>query len=606
MERSRCQFLVWAPFQDEISVHLVEPRDEVVAMTPLDNGYFTVEIDGVEAGARYFYRFADGEDRPDPASSFQPEGVDGPSEVIDPDGYTWADGDWRGVPRKRLVFYELHVGTYTQAGTYEALLEHLDEIADLGVTAIELMPLAQCSGERNWGYDGVFPFAPQHAYGRPEDVKRLVDACHARGMAVIHDVVFNHIGPEGNYLPYYGPYHSQRYSTPWGPALNYDGPDSDEVRRYFIESAMRWISDYHFDGFRLDAIQLISDKSAQPFMQVLTDEIHELGTDLGRHVHVTAESLMNDPRVINPRLLGGFGMDAEWNDDFHHALIAYLTGEKTGYYADFGSFSDVTTAYRSGFVYTGRKLSFRGALHGDIPRLYTGDRLIVFSQNHDRVGNRAQGDRLSTMMPFELQKVVAATVLLSPYLPMLFMGEEYGETSPFQFFVDFSDPTLIEAVRAGRKSEFAMFEWQGEISDPQDPATFERSKLHHELARKSPHRELRAFYRELLRLRREHPVFDVLSMRDQDVVQYQAQRVLMVRRWSQTSQLCIVHAFGRGRQTVTLPLPEGRWRKVLDSASECWAGAGMLSPDEMHSDGEIALALEAMSCVVYEPVNERT
>lgn len=573
-------------------------------MQPVELGYFTVEIEDVEPGAKYCYVLSNGAERPDPASRYQPEGVHGPSQVVDPRSFEWTDDNWRGIPHQLLVIYELHVGTYTAEGTFDALIDHLDDLVDLGITAIEVMPVAQCPGSRNWGYDGVDLFAVQNSYGGPEAFARFVDACHQRGLAVILDVVYNHIGPEGNYLDEFGPYHTEKYHTPWGPGLNYDGIQSDQVRRFFIDNALRWVNEYHVDGFRLDAIQMIYDNSAQPFLQQLAASVHQQGTRLGRHIHMTAENLMNYSRVINPQSLGGYGMDAEWSDDFHHALHAYLTGENVGYYADFGSFSDVATAYRSGFVYTGRYMSFRGAHHGDVPRLYDGENFIVFAQNHDQIGNRARGDRLSTMIPFEQQKVVAGVVLLAPYLPILFMGEEYGETAPFQFFVDHSDPDLVEAVRVGRAREFARFKWQGSIPDPFDLDTFERSKLDHELVKKSPHGELREYYRALLHLRRERLDLSRKTMYDMEVVQYQAQRALMVRRWSRPDQICMIYTFARSEQTLVLPLPEGRWRKILDSSDEHWAGSGSLSPEELESDGEAALGVQAMSCVVYELLSE--
>ncbi len=386
---------------------------------------------------------------------------------------------WRGTPLRRYIFYELHVGTFTPEGTFDGVADQLDELAALGITAVELMPVAQFPGERNWGYDGVYPFAVQSSYGGPAGLKRLVDACHRKGLAVVLDVVYNHLGPEGNYLAEFGPYFSDLYRTPWGAPLNFDGPHSDEVRRFFIENALYWITEFHIDALRLDAVHAIRDFSARPFLEELGRTVHLKSSDLGRRVYLIAESALNDTRLIRPAELGGMGLDAQWNDDFHHALHAVVTGERQGYYGDFGKFEQLLKALREGFVYSGEVFRIPQAPPRQLLPRHPADRLVVFAQNHDQVGNRRRGDRLTLSLPEEALKMTAGVILLSPYLPLLFMGEEYGETAPFPFFISHSDPDLIEAVRKGRRAEWSSTEGTDEAPDPQDEKTFTSAKLNH-------------------------------------------------------------------------------------------------------------------------------
>jgi maltooligosyltrehalose trehalohydrolase len=363
------------------------------------------------------------------------------------------------------------VGTFTPEGTFEAIIPHLDELRELGITAVELMPVAQFPGTRNWGYDGVYPFAVQNSYGGPEGLKRLVNACHGRGIAVVLDVVYNHLGPEGNYLWDFGPYFTDRYKTPWGSAINFDGPHSDPVRRLFIENALYWVTEFRMDGLRIDAVHGILDFSAYPFLEELASAVHEKAERLNRRVYVIAESDLNDTRVIRSRELGGYGLDAQWNDDFHHALHTLLTEDQTGYYQDFGRLGDLVKAFREGFVCSGQYSSYRRRRHGNSSRDIPAGCFVVFAQNHDQVGNRMRGERLSQLVCRERMKLAAGVVFLSPFIPLLFMGEEYGETAPFPYFISHSDADLVEAVRRGRREEFAAFGWSQEPPDPQIPMT---------------------------------------------------------------------------------------------------------------------------------------
>ncbi|MCJ7830813.1 MAG: malto-oligosyltrehalose trehalohydrolase, partial [Desulfobacterales bacterium] len=422
----RTSFLVWAPKAHTVTLHILSPDERMVRFEKFPRGYHGAIVENVYPGARYMFRLDDRLERPDPASRSQPVGVHGPSEILDPH-FSWEDSCWTGLPLDRYLFYEIHVGAYTSEGTFDAIIPHLADLKELGITAIELMPLAQFPGDRNWGYDGVYPFAVQHTYGGAQGLKKLVDACHKTGLVVVLDVVYNHLGPEGNYFADYGPYFTDIYQTPWGAPLNFDGAFSDDVRRYFIENALYWITELHLDALRLDAVHAILDFSARPFLQQLAQAVKQRSRQLGRRVHLIAESALNDVRLIRQPDLGGFGLDAQWNDDFHHALHTILTGENDGYYQDFGRFDQLVKAFDDGFVYTGQYSAFRKRSHGNRSAEIPSRRFVVSSQNHDQVGNRMLGERLGALVPFEALKLAAGMVLLSPYLPLLFMGEEYGE-----------------------------------------------------------------------------------------------------------------------------------------------------------------------------------
>jgi maltooligosyltrehalose trehalohydrolase len=512
--------------------------------------------------------------------------------------FPWDDTTWFGPPLQAYIFYELHVGTYSSEGNFDAIIPRLTELKSLGITAIELMPVAQFSGHRNWGYDGVFPFAVQNSYGGPAALKALVRACHRQGIAVALDVVYNHLGPEGNYLGEFGPYFTDRYRTPWGPALNFDGAHSDEVRRFFVENALYWVTDFHIDALRLDAIHAIVDHSAQPLLEELVAAVHQRAAELNRRVYVIAESDLNDVRVIKPSLCGGYGFDAQWNDNFHHALHTLLTGEREGYYQDFGQLRQLAKAYAEGFVYAGEHSSFRRRRHGNSSRTIPAERFIVCAQNHDQIGNRMLGDRLSRLISFEALKLAAGVVILSPYLPLLFMGEEYGELAPFQYFTSHSDPALAAAVKRGRREEFST--WQGEVPDPQDEATFLRSKINYELRETGGHLILRDFYRALIRLRRINPALAHLSKEDTEVTASEGKKTLFLRRRCPKNQVFLAFSFADSVIAVDAPVPPGRWDKLLDSSDEQWKGVGSRVASKLQSEGEVGLQLNRTSFVLYE------
>jgi len=602
---STLEFRVWAPRARTVAVKLIGQNRNPLPMEPRELGYFEATVSGARPGMRYQYVLDDQKERPDPASRFQPDGVHGASVVVDPDVFHWTDQSWSGVPLTHLIMYELHTGTFTLEGTFEAIIPHLEYLQNqVGVTAIELMPVAQFPGVRNWGYDGVYPFAPQASYGGPQGLKALVDACHARGLAVILDVVYNHLGPEGNYLGDFGPYFTDQYRTPWGQAINYDGPDSDEVRHYVISNALYWVTEYHMDALRLDAIHGIYDFSARHILQDLTEAVHAEADRLGRRILVIAESNLNDVRIIAPPAEGGYGLDGQWNDDFHHALHSLLTGERAGYYEDFGHLEQLATALREGFIYSGQRSSYRKRRHGNSARNCSPSQFIVFAQNHDQVGNRAHGDRLSTLVPYEALKVAAASVLLAPNIPLLFMGEEYGETAPFQYFTDHGDQALVEAVRKGREAEFESFSWQGEVPAPQDPATFERSRVHPGHQANAEQGALLCWYRRLIDLRKS-----VMALQAQDSNEhshrawtYEAQQVLVLHRWSPDEQaVLLLLGFNSTPISVTLHEPQGQWDLRLESSGENFGGTGKNAPRTQLTIGRggVTVKIPAYAAFLY-------
>jgi len=600
--RDRTRFLVWAPFRERVEVHIVNPQERILFLDKDDLGYFQAVAKGIPLGSLYFYRLNGEKEYPDPASRHQPRGVHGPSQVVNPD-FSWEDVSWSGLLLQGYIIYELHTSTFTPEGTFDAIISHLDGLKELGITAVELMPVAQFPGRRNWGYDGVYPYAVQESYGGPEGLKRLVNTCHNMGMAVILDVVYNHLGPEGNHLAEFGPYFTERYQTPWGAALNFDGAYSDEVRRFFIENTLYWVTEFHIDALRLDALHALLDISAYTFLEELAASVQERAKKLNRNIYLIGESAANDARLIRPPEQGGYGLDAQWNDDFHHALHVLLTGEKTGYYQDFGELSQLVKAYREGLVYSGEYSPYRKHRHGTSTIDVPAHRFVVFSQNHDQVGNRARSERLNQIVSFETLKLAAGIVILSPFLPLIFMGEEYGETAPFPYFVSHSAPALIEAVRKGRKREFTTFDWQGEIPDPQDEATFLNARLNHELSEEGQHKTLNDFYRELIRLRKVNTALACLSKDNMEVRGDEGNNILLVRRWSGDSEVVIIYNLSNNEVKVPHSVPSGQWHKILDSTEARWLGDGSTIPGKFGSKGEISFTLEPNSFVLLEREN---
>jgi maltooligosyltrehalose trehalohydrolase len=595
---NECSFLVWAPHANRVDVCIAEPQQRAIPMQAVGGGYFHIFAKGISSGALYRYRLNNEKERPDPASRYQPKGVHGPSQVVD-SRFRWNDSRWAGLPLEKYVLYELHVGTFTPQGTFDAVIPRLATLKDLGVTALELMPVAQFPGERNWGYDGVYPYAVQASYGGPLGLKALVNACHELEIAVVLDVVYNHFGPEGNYLADFGPYFTDLYKTPWGQAINFDDAQSDEVRRYFIENALEWVTDFHIDSLRLDAIHAIVDTSARTFLEELCAAVHTRAKALGRDVHLIPESNRNDAQVVSAPEVGGWGFDAVWNDDFHHSLHVLLTGERDGYYQDFCGIEDLAGSYREGFLYAGQYSRFRQKRYGSSSRQIPAKRFVVYAQNHDQIGNRRIGDRLSQSLSFAQLKLAAGLILLSPYVPLLFMGEEYSERAPFEYFVSHGDPALVEAVRRGRKGEFARFGWSGDIPDPQSEATFLDSKLNWDLQAVGHHRILWHFYQELLRTRRTVPPLAELDKNAMEVTSFADERVLLVRRWKASSQVLIVCHFCQAPTELLLPIPSGRWHRTLDSAEQPRDDKGCETPAVIESSGEVRLRLNPWAFLLF-------
>lgn len=571
-----CRWRLWAPCTTEVDLVLWE--DERLRHVPLRReaeGYFGRTLSGIVEGQRYAYQLDGAAIRPDPASRWQPAGVHAASAVWSPDSFTWTDAGWKGIRRADLVIYELHVGAFTPGGTFDDIVSRLKDLVELGVTAVEIMPIGQFPGARDWGYDGAYWFAVQSTYGGPSGLQRLVDACHAHGLSVILDVVYNHLGPEGNYLREFGPYFTDRYSTPWGQAVNFDGPASEHVRRMILDNVRYWVRDFHIDGLRLDAIHSIHDAGPVHILAEIQQAANEVALVSGRVVHVIAESDLNDVVVINPPEQRGYGLDAQWSDDFHHCVHTLLTREQDGYYADFDDPPrQLAKALSDVFVYDGDISRVRRRPHGRPIGDHSGDRFVISVQNHDQVGNRALGERLSQLTSPAQQRLAAGLLLLSPQIPLLFMGEEYGELRPFPFFCDFGDRDVQDGVRRGRRDEFAEFAWQSEIPDPLAVETFGSAQLAWSWPAGTSHEGLRRLYRDLLLLRRLQPALHDYRHRSAIIVEEAPGELLVLRRGDPRMtghRLQAVFNLGEIPQRVgAAPWPECSW--LLRSERRCYGG----------------------------------
>lgn len=566
-------FKVWAPKARDVSVELADGTRSARLDTK-DGELFEGVLPDLGAGADYVFVLDGDKRRPDPVSRFQPHGVHGPSRVVDPGAFPWTDDGWSGPPLEEHVLYELHVGTFTAAGTFEAAIERLAHLEALGVTAIELMPVAAFPGARNWGYDGAHLFAPQSTYGGPVGLKKLIDACHARGIGVLLDVVYNHLGPEGNYLSDFAPYFTNRYRTPWGDALNVDGAWSDGVRRHLITNALYWLTEYHVDGLRLDAIHGIFDFSARHILEELQTEFRERAEHLGRRAYVIAESDLNDVRVLNPKERGGHAMDTQWSDDFHHAVRTALTRDRRGYFEDFGDVRDVEKAVASGFVYDGKYSHHRKRRHGSSLGDRPGSQLVVYLQTHDQIANASGGRRVASLLDAERQNLAATMLFVAPNVPMLFMGEEYGETAPFHYFIDHSDRALVEAVVKGRRKEHECFDDAGAFADPSLEQTLLDSKLDWASLEAASHRHRLALYRDLIALRRRTPA---LANGRRDLTRAASNEEpgwLTIERGDPSGQVALA-LFNLSESACPIPVeaPEGRYELVLSTDAPRYGGA---------------------------------
>ncbi|RYZ18560.1 MAG: malto-oligosyltrehalose trehalohydrolase [Chitinophagaceae bacterium] len=584
---------VWAPLKKNVEL---ETGGRRLPLRVEDGGYWTLRSTDLKPGDRYQLRVEGGEALPDPASLAQSDGVHGPSEIVDPARFAWNDSHWENHELDRYLLYELHTGTFSPEGTFAGIESRLDHLVALGVSAIELMPVAQFPGGRNWGYDGVFPFAVQQSYGGAEGLQRLVDACHRRGLAVVLDVVYNHLGPEGNYFGAYGPYFTDKYQTPWGGALNFDDAWSDGVRRYFIENALMWLRDFHIDALRLDAVHAIKDFGASHFLRDLRLCVDQLQAETGRRHYLIVECDLNDPRFIDGIEEKGFGMHSQWIDEFHHALRVTATGEQSGYYADFSGIGQLAKAYRDAYVYDGQWSEHRKKHFGQPATNNPGRQFIVFSQNHDQVGNRMLGERCSALVSFEMLKLMAGAVLTAPFLPMLWMGEEWGEQNPFLYFVSHTDPELATAVREGRKKEFAAFHAQGEAPDPVSEETFLRSKLQWHLLEEDRHARLLRFYRALIQLRRNEPALYTLDRSTVSANASESAGTLVLQRSGGGQSLLCLMNFSKKAATLTLPVADSSWELRLYSAAEEWGGTASAPGDGLSGE---SVELQPESFILY-------
>ncbi|HAC64260.1 MAG TPA: malto-oligosyltrehalose trehalohydrolase [Cyanothece sp. UBA12306] len=596
-DKKHYEFTVWAPNLAKLDLKIITPNEQIIPMECDQKGYWKTILE-IAPGSLYFYQLDEETTRPDPASYYQPKGVHGPSQVVDHHRFKWSDDPWKNIPLSDFVIYELHVGTFTPEGTFAAIIPRLSQLKELGITAIELMPVSQFPGDRNWGYDGVYPFAVQHSYGGVDGLKELVNACHQEGIAVILDVVYNHLGPEGNYTANFGPYFSHKYQTPWGSALNFDDAYSYGIRNFFIENARYWLREYHIDALRLDAIHGIYDQSAKHFLTELKENIGQLSQQVGRPLYLIAESDLNDGRVIRPVEVGGYGMDAQWSDDFHHCLHTLLTQENQGYYEDFGQCQQLGKAFRDSFAYTWDYSPHRQRYHGNSVSDCSPDQFVVYAQNHDQIGNRMLGERLSNIVSFDALKLAAGAVILSPFIPLLFMGEEYGEESPFLYFISHNDANLVEAVREGRKEEFKSFKWQGEPPDIYDVETFKKCQLKWSQREQGKYQVLLRFHQQLLEMRRQITALKSLNQKNLSEKTWEKEKLLSTHRWSQDSEVFLIMNFNQESITVNLKPPEGDWKKSLDSNDSQWLGQGSNLPQSFNKEEK--LAIPATSLVVYQ------
>lgn len=562
-----CHFRVWAPFVRDMRLEIIPLNAPTyqLSMIPEPEGYFSLSVKNIQVGYQYYYCFSN-KKYPDLASDFQPMGINGPSQIMDKTPYQY----WNATNLSDYIIYELHVGTYTTEGTFTAIIPYLDELSDLGITAIELMPIAQFSGARNWGYDGVLPFAVQQSYGGPSGLKDFINACHQRDMSVILDVVYNHIGPEGNFFNQFGPYFTNKYHSPWGESLNFDDQYNHHVRRYFIENALHWFTEYGVDALRLDAVHAIIDTSAYSFLQELSCHVNQLATRMNRHFYLIAESNANDLHLIQPRGQGGCGMHAQWNDDFHHALHALLTHDHHGYYQDFGGLEQLIKAYKEGFVYSGEYSSFRNMPYGVSSKQLPAEKLVVFMQNHDQIGNRLNGDRLTRTLSLAQIRLAIGLMLCSPYIPLIFMGEEYGETAPFLYFISHQNEALIQSVRKGRCREFALDET--DVPDPQALDTFLNSKLCHSLKFKKNHTNLWNYYKTLIAIRKEMNGFYGLKQKETCSYVIEDNNALEIQGSSGKNSFTILANFTNQLIDYSSNFTPNGWNLLINSAEKKWAG----------------------------------
>lgn len=574
-KHGKAHLRIWAPEIEKVQLYI--PGKELFADLQYNHpGYWSLQTNVIEPGDDYQICLDEEQFLADPASLHQPYGVHGASRAFDTDLFNWQDNEWRNPELKDYIIYELHTGTFSQEGNFEGLIAKIEYLKDLGINAIEIMPVAQFPGERNWGYDGVFPFAAQQSYGGPQALQKLVEACHLQGIAVILDVVYNHLGPEGNYLSCFAPYFTDKYQTPWGKAINFDDAHCDGVRQYFIENALMWFRDFHVDALRLDAVHAIKDLSARHFLTELSEHVDCLARLTGKNYYLIAECDLNDPKYISPVVNGGYGLQAQWIDEFHHALRVSAGEPSIGYYSDFQPIKHLAKSYRDAYVYDGQYSKHRKRHFGSRVHKKPGEKFIVFSQNHDQTGNRMLGERSHQLYGFEMAKLLAAAVLTSPFVPMLFMGEEFCAPNPFLYFVSHTDAPLIEAVQKGRANEFKAFHQGKKAPDPQDTSTFFSSRLAWNCHHEPMHQTMYSWYKQLIRLRKDHP--ELLNTHRENLeVSYDMRRSLLwIVRKSLNEKMLIIMNFSSAPKDINcneLNISENTWHVLLYSAEKKWMGS---------------------------------
>lgn len=575
-------FVLWSPLVKKTELIV---NDSLSLFPELDdNGYWAVTSEKIHPGDNYMIRLDDSKTLPDPASLYQPSGVHGSSQVFDLKAFRWDDHGWNGCPAFN-VFYELHAGTFSESGDFDGISGKLDYLKNLGITAIEIMPVAQFPGNRNWGYDGVYPFAVHNSYGGPASLQKLVNNCHMNGLAVVLDVVYNHLGPEGNYINEFGPYFTDDYKTPWGRAINFDGPWSDGVRQFYLENMLMWFRDFHIDALRLDAVHAIKDFSARHIMEEMREKTDELELITGRKYKLIAEIDLNNTRYIKPRECGGFGLDMQWCDEFHHALHSYVTGERNGYYYDFGDLGQIAKTLNDAYVYDEVYSPHRKKTFGSKTDGIPGDKFVVFIQNHDHTGNRMLGERLGNLVDIEKLKLLAGIMFISPYVPLLFMGEEYNEQHHFRYFTSHSDEQLIENVRKGRKEEFAAFMETHEMQDPQSENVFNISKLTFDLTGLGGN--LYNYYKELIRLKLNHPVWRDYSRDNFFASQINDHAILFTKKTDEKNLIGLIN-FNNRNLNFQLPVNPESFKVLIDSSEKRWGGSRE-NGQQIFSENEIRI-----------------
>jgi maltooligosyltrehalose trehalohydrolase len=598
------EFRVWAPNLTNLAVRILGESPRTIPLTRSlnsEDSEFGATVPQVGEGTDYFYVLEGERERPDPVSRWQPHGVHGPSRIVNPASFPWSDQDWSGIPLKDFITYEFHTGTFSREGTFEGVIPRLPYLRDLGITAIEIMPVAEVPGSRNWGYDGASLYAPQSSYGGPEGLKKLVDACHQQGLAVVLDVVYNHLGPEGNYLPEFAPCFTDTHHNPWGKAINFDGPESDGVRRFIIDNALYWLTEFHVDALRLDAIHGIYDFGACHVLDDLSDAFQTQAQRLKRQAWLIAESDLEDVRIINPRSKGGYALDAQWHDDFHHALYALLTGQREGFLMDFGTLGDLSKSIRDGFVFDWKHSRYRQRHHGSSSKDRPGEQFVGFIQNHDQIANTSRGKRLASLVSAGEQKLAAALTLCSPFLPLLFMGEEYGETAPFFYFTSFEDHGLANAVSEGRKRELGSHYSESDFADPQALTTFERCKLDWSKTAASPYAEMLRLYRDLISLRKHRTSLGNCRKDLTEIwLNEQAKTFVMKRTDQAGSSALLIFNFSGKTQSVPIAGASQSWRLLLWTGDQVYGGSPEPRPMEILTQGStLAVSLAAFEAVIY-------